>query len=447
MVGEVHKALTIAGLDSGGGAGIIADLKTFSALGVWGMAAITSVTAQNTVGVFGVQDIATEMVRKQIEAVVEDIGVDAAKTGMLHTREIIMAVADEVENYGFPLVVDPVMVAKSGAPLMREDAREVLIRKLFPLASIVTPNIPEAEAITGIKIRSIEDMESAAKYIVERLGCGAAVVKGGHMEGEKSIDVLYHDGEFFHFESPRIQTKNTHGTGCTYSAAITACLARGEGIVDAVRTAKEFIHIAILYGYDIGNGYGPVNHMAWLYRKAEKYEVIRELQEALSEIESNPEYSRLIPEVGMNIALAIEHMMDREDIAAIPGRIRRTDRGPKACCGPEFGASKHLASYITVAREYDRNIRSAINIRFDWETIRKLQELGLVVSSYDRSMEPEEIKKKEGMTIPWGTREAIKKIGRVPNVIYHEGDIGKEPMIVLLGKNTKELIEILKKIV
>ena len=440
----MHKALTIAGLDSGGGAGIIADIKTFSALGVWGMAAVTSITAQNTVGVLGIQDLPTEMIKLQIRAVVEDIGVDAAKTGMLHTVEIMNAVAEEIYNYDIPLIVDPVMIAKSGAKLMSDDAKETLIKRLIPLAKVLTPNIPEAEEISGIKIKSIEDMEKAAKYIVDELGCKSVLLKGGHLQGKESLDILYYNGKYYRFSTQRIITKNTHGTGCTYSAAITAEIAKGKNIVDAVKVAKEFIYISILYGLNIGKGHGPVNHMAWIYREAQRYEILKELERALERIESNEKYVKLVPEVGMNIALASSYAVDKNDIAAIPGRIRKAKGKARACCYPDFGASHHLASYILMARQYDKDIRAAINIKYDEEILDKLRISGLIISSFDRSKEPEEIRNIEGMTIPWGTKEAIKKVGRVPDVIFHRGDVGKEPMIVILGRDIRKLLEILE---
>ncbi len=443
----MYKALTIAGLDTGGGAGIIADIKTFSSLGVWGMAVITSVTAQNTVGVYGIEDVSIEMIRSQIRAVIEDIGVDAAKTGMLHTGAIVRTVAEEALDYGLPLVVDPVMVAKSGASLMGSDARDVLVGKLIPIAHIVTPNIPEAEVITGRKISTIDDMEKAAAYIVEELGCNAAVVKGGHLSSEEPIDVLYYNGKYWHFKAPRILTKNTHGTGCTYSAAITAEIAKRKSIPEAVELAKKFTYLAIMYGIDLGHGNGPVNHMAWLFRQANKYEVIEEIKHALKTIDSNEKYSILVPEVGMNIALANKFALDKHDVAAIPGRIRRMNNRAQACGCPEFGASKHLASYIMTARQYNKKIRAAVNIKYSEDFLKKLSELGLTISFYDRTEEPGEIKDKEGMTIPWGTKVAIERVGKVPDVIYHKGDIGKEPMIVILGEDLFRILKVLDKIV
>ena len=234
---RIPRALTIAGSDSGGGAGIQADLKTFAALGVHGMSALTAITAQNTREVTMVHDIPIEMIKEQIRVVVEDIGVDAVKTGMLHTSEIIEAVASELRKIDAPLVVDPVMVAKSGARLLREDAVKSLIEELIPLATVLTPNAGEAEALTGFKIKNLEDQKRAAEKISE-LGVEAVVVKGGHIPGEKVIDVLYFDGEFKTYESRRIKSKNTHGTGCCFASATAAELAKNTPIPEAVDVAK-----------------------------------------------------------------------------------------------------------------------------------------------------------------------------------------------------------------
>ena len=293
----IRRALTIAGSDSGGGAGIQADLKTFAALGVHGMSVITSITAQNTYEVRAVHDVPLDVIKAQFEAVVEDIGVDAAKTGMLSNSAIIELVASLISKYGVTLVVDPVMIAKSGAPLLREDAVDTLIRKLIPLATVITPNKPEAERLSGIKIGSLEDAKVVAKELVEGLGAKAAVVKGGHMSGGESVDVLYYDGKFYEFRSPRIESRNTHGTGCSFSAAITAELAKGRSIPEAVKLAKEFITTAIMYGLPIGRGYGPVNPTAWQLIPAEKYNVLVELKNSVRVIEGSGKYvNPLIPE-------------------------------------------------------------------------------------------------------------------------------------------------------
>ncbi|MGQ9467267.1 MAG: bifunctional hydroxymethylpyrimidine kinase/phosphomethylpyrimidine kinase [Anaerolineae bacterium] len=266
----MRRALTIAGSDSGGGAGIQADLKTFAALGVYGMSALTAITAQNTVGVQGVYELPADFVGLQIDSVVTDIGVDAVKTGMLANAEIIAVVAAKVQEHHLPnLVVDPVMVAKSGDPLLREDARDALIRLLLPLAFVVTPNLYEARVLTGMRIESVEDMKRAAAAI-HAMGPRYVVVKGGHLTGD-SVDVLYDGHDYVLLSSPRIETRNTHGTGCTFASAIAAGLAKGLDGVEAVREAKRYITTVLRYAPDLGRGHGPVHHFAALYQKAGEF--------------------------------------------------------------------------------------------------------------------------------------------------------------------------------
>jgi len=263
----LRKALTIAGSDSGGGAGIQADLKTFAALGVYGMSALTAITAQNTVGVQGVYELPAEFVGQQIDSVVSDIGVDAVKTGMLSNAEIIAMVAAKVQEHRLPnLVVDPVMVAKSGDPLLRSEARDALIGLLLPLAVVVTPNLHEARVLTGLKVENLEDMKLAAAAI-HQLGARHVVVKGGHLCGD-SIDVLFDGQDYGLFRAPRIDTPDTHGTGCTFASAIAACLAQGQGVAEAVGNAKQFITTAIQHALHLGHGHGPTHHFAVLYEKA-----------------------------------------------------------------------------------------------------------------------------------------------------------------------------------
>ncbi|MDP1574968.1 MAG: bifunctional hydroxymethylpyrimidine kinase/phosphomethylpyrimidine kinase [Coxiellaceae bacterium] len=257
------RVLTIAGSDSGGGAGIQADLKTFSALRCFGVSAITALTAQNTTGVQMIQSLPAEFIRAQIHSVVSDIGVDAIKIGMLERKDIIQAVVLSLKNCQCPVVLDPVMFAKGGAALLSPDAIIMMRNDLFPLSSIVTPNIPEAEYIAEMKINSIEDMKSAALKI-SKFGVKNVLVKGGHGAQKKCVDVLYlsDDHVFTYFSSERIHTKNTHGTGCTLSAAIAAELAKGKKLNHAVSNAKKFLYKAIRSGqnFTIGHGHGPVNH-------------------------------------------------------------------------------------------------------------------------------------------------------------------------------------------
>lgn len=447
MARSIPVALTIAGSDSGGGAGIEADLKTFAALGVHGTAAITSVTAQNTYAVTAVHDLPPEMVEKQIVAVVEDMGVDAAKTGMLSNEEIIRAVARTVKRYSFPLVVDPVMIAKSGAPLLRPEAMTALIEEIIPLATLVTPNRFEAEKITGIRIRGLEDAKKAAKTIVEEYGAKAAIVKGGHIgeESGEAIDILYYEGEFREYRAPRIRDGCTHGTGCSFSAAITAELAKGKGLVEAIGVAKKFITMAIKYGLKIGKGHCPVNPTAWQEIPAESYNAVEEVKKAVSLLlEESSLISRFAPEVGINIAYAIRYPYAQtpSDVAGVSGRIVRVKNRLQAVGPVEMGASSHMARLVLAAQKHDHRVRAAMNLAYNEALVAAARRLGLVVVEVDRGEEPEATREQEGKSMQWIIEKAVSTSnGAVPDIVFDRGWWGREAMIRILGKTPLEVVE------
>ena len=261
---QVPRAMTIAGSDSGGGAGIQADLKTFAALGVYGTSVLTAITAQNTLKVTDVLELPTSLIASQFDAVISDIGADAVKTGMLSSSAIIECVVDKIKEYGVQnLVVDPVMVAKSGDRLLREEAVETLRSRLLPLAKVVTPNVAEAEVLVGRKIESLDDARNAAREIVE-MGAESAVVKGGHLQGP-ATDILFDGREFRAFTAQRIETSSTHGTGCTFASATAAGLAGGLSIREAVTQAKKYVTAAIRRSFPMGRGHGPLNHFHMLW--------------------------------------------------------------------------------------------------------------------------------------------------------------------------------------
>ncbi|WP_028610264.1 bifunctional hydroxymethylpyrimidine kinase/phosphomethylpyrimidine kinase [Paenibacillus harenae] len=265
---KAYKALSIAGSDCGGGAGIQADLKTFQELGAYGMSVITAVTAQNTLGVQGVYPMEYAAISGQLDSIGEDLTPQAVKTGMLFSSEIIRLVADSVRQYEWKkLVIDPVMVAKGGSALLQQEAIQSLVKHLIPLALVTTPNIPEAELLTRMAIRTLSDREEAAKRIVQ-MGSRYAVIKGGHDASghERIVDLVYDGERFTYMESKRIDTPHTHGTGCTYSAAVTAELAAGKPVEEAIATAKGFIQAAIEDQLGIGAGHGPTNHFAYRRR-------------------------------------------------------------------------------------------------------------------------------------------------------------------------------------
>lgn len=264
MKKKYYKVLTIAGSDSGGGAGIQADIKTISAMGCYAASAITAITVQNTLGVEAVHPVPLDILKGQIESVLSDIGADAIKTGMLHSSEAVNTVADMIEKYGIRnVVVDPVMVSTSGHRLIEEDAVEVIKRRLWPLARVITPNIPEAEILAGCTIRGEEDFDVTARKLSGK-GKVSVLLKAGHLKGNNLVDYFYNaeDGNITKLPSTRVQTRNTHGTGCSLSSAFAAALARGEDLSAAAKSAKEYVGQAIISGadYEIGRGHGPVNH-------------------------------------------------------------------------------------------------------------------------------------------------------------------------------------------
>jgi len=440
----MKRVLTIAGSDSGGGAGIQADLKAITLLGGFGMSVVTALTAQNTMGVHGIHEIPSSFVEKQMEVVLSDIGADAIKTGMLGHSEIIRVVARKIRQYGLKyVVVDPVMVAKSGDSLLRKDAQEALIRELIPLAWIVTPNLPEASVLAGFKVTSLEEMRKAARRI-HQLGAKHVVVKGGHLKG-RAVDLLYDGKRFEEIVAPRIKTKNTHGTGCTFASAIATLLARGDTVYGAVQKAKTFITLAIQSGLNLGKGHGPTNPSAYVLREMERYRVVQELKRAV-EVLKGEEIGRLIPEVSSNLGYALPFAEGVEDVAAFPGRIVRFRDSATTYSDPEFGASRHVANIILTAMKFDAEYCSAMNIRYSRETVAQLGRKGFLVGHFDRRLEPKKVKKQEGSSLEWGVGEVLGKMKRVPDFIYDEGDVGKEPMIRVLGRTPMEVVQKILKV-
>jgi hydroxymethylpyrimidine kinase / phosphomethylpyrimidine kinase / thiamine-phosphate diphosphorylase len=441
----MKRVLTIAGSDSSGGAGIQADLKAITLLGGYGMSVLTALTAQNTVGVQAIHEIPASFVESQIDSVLSDIGADAVKTGMLANAGIVEVVAKKIKQYRVrKVVVDPVMVAKSGDPLLREEAREALIGKMLPLATVITPNLPEASVLCGFQVTSVEQMKKAA-YRIHKMGPKHVVVKGGHLEGA-AVDLLYDGKKYEEVKAMRIVTRNTHGTGCTFASAIATLLARGESVSEAVRKAKTFITLAIQSGLELGKGHGPTNPFAYVLREMERYPVIQRLKEAI-EVLKEAKIGDLVPEVSSNLGYALPGAEETEDVAAFPGRIARVKNLITTFCDPEFGASRHIANIILTTMKFHPEYCAAMNIKYSKENVARLKEKGFTVAHFDRRKEPKQIKRREGSSLEWGVAEVLKKSKIAPDFIYDEGDVGKEPMIRVLGKNPMEVIEKIKKAV
>jgi hydroxymethylpyrimidine kinase / phosphomethylpyrimidine kinase / thiamine-phosphate diphosphorylase len=434
---SMPTALTIAGSDPGGGAGIQADLKTFAALGVYGASVITSVTAQNTLEVTGIHDLPAEFVTLQLDTVVRDLPIHAIKTGMLSNPAIIRAISERLKTLGVArLVVDPVMVAKGGAALLRKEAEAELIQGLLPLAYVVTPNLREAEVLAAMPIRNLGEMEQAARRIHDN-GPRYVVVKGGHLDGPP-VDVLFDGRTFQYLEGERIETKSLHGTGCTFASAIAAELAKGAEVSDAVRRAKAFITTAIRLAEPIGHGFGPTHHLGALYNQAARYDIVLQLEHAVAELRAGS-IAALIPEVGSNLGVALSHATTPQDVAAWEGRIVRVGEAILPVGSPRFGASRHIATIILTAMRADPTWRSAMNIRYTEDVLQACHATNLRTAKLAPQDEPVATMQGEAFTLVTGVTETIRRMGTVPDIIYDIGDVGKEAMVRVLGRDASDV--------
>ncbi|PSP54969.1 bifunctional hydroxymethylpyrimidine kinase/phosphomethylpyrimidine kinase [Halobacteriales archaeon QS_1_67_19] len=429
-------ALTIAGSDSGGGAGIQADLKTMETHGAFGTSAITAVTAQHTRGVESTHVLPADEVAAQIDAVTGDFGVGAAKTGMLATAEIVGTVADRVAAADFPVVVDPVMVAASGDRLLDPDA-EAAYEDLIAESALATPNADEAAVLTGVEIEDRESAIEAGERLLE-MGAAAALLKGGHVPGETVRDVLVTPEDTRTFSHARVDTAATHGSGCALAAAVAARLARGDGLTEAVEGGVEFLSRAVRYHLDVGSGPGAVHHAVTQRNRSAReptaeavHSVVREFVEA--------DVSPLVPEVGMNVVGATPYAETTGETAAVEGRITRTLSGVRPNRGVRFGASSHIARFLLAAREFDPDLRFAVNCRFDAGAEAALESLDWTVAEYDRGAEPEDVKATEGSTMQWGARRAFERVEGTPVAVVDRGEVGKEAIAKVVAENEAEI--------
>lgn len=424
-------ALTIAGSDSSGGAGIQADLKSFHIAGVQGATAITAITAQNTQGIVSVFPLPVEVVEEQIAAVIDDCQELAVKTGMLYNSEIASCVADlAVEP---PLVVDPVMISTTGQSLAHNDLVDTIARELLPLADIITPNLNEAGILTGMEVKTLEGMREACT-ILHDMGAANVLITGGHLK-KTATDILYDGRRFYSLTLPHLD-RTAHGSGCTLSAFITAFLSNGFEVRKAVERAKQYCWTAIYNAKSPGPGMDVVwqsNHPRPVLN-GEKTVVWYALQTAIHDLLKLLQPS-LMPEVGINIAFALPGATIHDDICGIAGRIVFAD-GPiqvGECC---FGASSHVASIVLAAMHYDPAKRAAMNIAYSEANLQACRDAGLTVGAFDRMQEPSGVS-----TMEWGTDQAIKNCGQVPDIVWDRGGGGKEAMIRVIGKEPSTVID------
>ncbi|EPR37601.1 phosphomethylpyrimidine kinase [Desulfovibrio sp. X2] len=459
------QALTVAGSDSGGGAGIQADLKAFAMNGVYGASVITALTAQNSLGVSGIHAPEPEFVALQLSAVLDDLSIDAAKTGMLFSHGIIAAIAPLLKAWGGPLVVDPVCVATSGHRLLQPDAVEALKTKMAPLAALFTPNRHEAELLVGMDIRTREDCFEACRRLLD-LGPAAVLLKGGHFEDFAAVtDWLAVRGqEPIPLIQPKVDTKNVHGTGCSLSAAIAANLARGMELTRAVTEAQGFLNLGLRASYRVGRGPGPLNHAAPLVQARARAEILEELADTGRRLAERPFAAGLLPRFGGNMAAALPWATRPAQVAAFDGGITSSLDGHVLLPGcPRYGAAPELGVRLTAAAaaagEGEGGLSWALTLRLAENTLKGLDAAGLRVSAVDHGMDGDEPRGRDD-DLDWNTLNALRAAGHGPEadvprsaggadspadalpdaLIDTSGDF-PGPVVVLLARDAAELLD------
>lgn len=441
----MNIVLTIAGSDSGGGAGIQADLKTFTVLGCYGMSVITALTAQNTMGVQGIHPVEPPFVSQQLQSVTEDFSFTYIKSGMLFSKPIIQVLSHYMKKHPDKrLILDPVMISKSGSRLLQEEAVISLKNDLLPECFLITPNIPEAEVLTGLTIHKKEDFSRAVQAL-HRLGAENVVLKGGHYQDKNSFDVFSDGKKEVWLEYKKSTNPHTHGTGCTFSAAITSYLALNNSLEESVRKARQFISNAIQYAVPLGKGISPTNHIAAGNIPLEKGILRQELLDAFEYLRKH-HIAPLIPEIQSNLCACKRMPETVDDTMAFPGRIVRFKDSVRYVALPEYGASKHMGKVLLTVSKADKNKTAVMNIRYFPQIVDIADKLGLSIASFDRSLEPQEVKEKEGSSLEWGTREVIRQKGYVPDIIYDLGEVGKEPVSRIIGTSALQVAQIVGKI-
>ena len=433
---------TVAGSDSGGGAGVQADLKTVEAGGGFGTSVVTSVTAQNTTGVESTHVLPVEEVQAQATAVFEDFDVAAVKTGMLATAPVVELVAERVAGLDCPAVVDPVMVAASGDRLL-EPAAEDAYEELVAGSTLVTPNVDEAEVLTGREVTDPESATAAGEDLVG-MGADAALVKGGHLGGEDVVDVLVTADTVETLRHARVDTAATHGSGCTLSSATATRLAHGDDLPAAVRSGVDLLARAVRYNLDVGEGPGAVHHAVALRDRAARQPTAERVEWVLRDFVER-DVSPLVPEVGMNVAGATPYAETERECAAVEGRLTRTLDGVASPRGVRFGASTHVAGALLAAREADADLRFAANCRYDGAIAAVLAGLDGTVVGYDREEYADGDGRGDGAG-PAATRRGVKAavtgadVDGSPVAAVGEGG-AKEPLVTLFAPRAGGLVD------
>lgn len=426
--------LSIGGSDPSGGAGIQSDIRAASSLGANCFSVITSITSQNSSKFFGAEQVSAKMVRMQIDSIISDFTVDAISIGMVYDSKTIAAIGSALREIRAPIVVDPVIVSTTGGTLLKKTALADYKAKIVPLASAITPNVGEAEVLSGGRITDLESVKDAAKKITE-LGAKSAVITGCEFEKGRITDYVY-EGKAGHLlAGPKLDWQ-THGSGCNFSVAMAYCLGQKKSVMDAARFAKSFAFEAMRSARGLGRGVRitfPVRD-----------KMMQELAFAIQKFQGMRKAAHMIPEVQTNFVYAKAGAKSVNDVLGVAGRIIRVKDGVAVAGALEYGGSRHVATAVITMQKKFPAVRAALNIKYDARSVKMFEDAGYRVSRYDRRKEPAKSKNVENSSISWGIQSAIRDLDVAPDAVYHLGDIGKEPMIIVFGSNPKNVLAKLK---
>ncbi len=429
--------LTIAGSDPSSGAGIQSDIKTFLAFDCHGLTAITAITSQNTSKFSKVEPVSPKTLSNQIDAVCSDFRLNSIKIGMVFNSKIIKTIYKKIRKFKVPIIVDPVIKSTSGGVLLEKKAISDYKKFIIPLATVITPNVFELETLSGIKIKNKKDIPKACKKMKE-LGAKNIIVTG--FEENKIIsDYVYLENEEFIISNKKISRIN-HGSGCNYSAALTAALTKGNNLKESIKIARKFAYDSIKNSKKIGSGI-PITQQ----KKQTKHEEI--LKKAINNFSNKKNIWKYIPECQTNFVFSKNKPKSTKDILGLEGRIIKAGTRVIVAGDLKFGGSKHVASAVLEMNRKFPDIRSGINIKYEEQIIDRMKRKNLHIQSYNRKNEPKSIKKKENSTISWGIKSAIKNTSEPYDAVYHKGDFGKEPMIIIFGNTPDDVIRKISMIV
>ena len=430
--------LSIAGSDPSSGAGIQSDVKTFTSLGVYALSAITSITSQNTQKFGKIEPVSTKMIKLQLDSIFSDFKVDVIKIGMVYNSNIIRAIHSKISKVKVPIILDPVIKSTTGGLLLKKDALKEYKKLLVPLAYVITPNVSEACSLVGGSIKNKDDLVKSALKI-KSLGAKNVIITGIVFEKKLISDFVLEDSKFYSISSKKLNRIN-HGSGCNFSAALAVSIAQKKKLNVAVKFAKNFTYNSIKNSKKIGRGititHSPIN----------RNENRMILEKAISDFSNIKKIYSYIPECQTNFVFSKEKTKSIKDILGVSGRIVKAGKDVVVVGTLEYGGSKHVGSALLQLRKKFPKNRSAINIKYDPKLINRCKKIGFYVESYNRAKEPSIVKRNENSSISWGIKQSIKNSKISPDVIYHKGDFGKEPMIMIFGINPIEVFEKISKI-